>query len=241
MTFTGSVPRIISVALRIFPFERPGQFTRPLKPPQLRKFMDYLQVFLMGFIFSFVGSIPPGTLNLSVLQLGLEGKINTALRFSLAVAIIEYPYTWIGVQFEYLISNTPVIIDNFQLIVAVVMTVLGIVNLVPSRKSTGFAKKFGESGFRRGLVLSILNPMAIPYWMGFTAYLKAQGWIDLSTPGLLHFYVFGTSIGALALLSLLVFFAQRLSPMVQNSRLIKTIPGLVLLALGGYAWWRYLQ
>ncbi|MBK8289970.1 MAG: hypothetical protein IPK96_02445 [Flammeovirgaceae bacterium] len=59
-----------------------------------------IQVFIIGLIFSFLGSIPPGTLNLAVLQLGMEHKIKTALRFSLAVAIIEYPYTWIAVVFE---------------------------------------------------------------------------------------------------------------------------------------------
>ena len=106
-------------------------------------------------------------------------------------------------------------------------------------RSTGFAKKFSESGFRRGIILSLLNPMAIPYWMGFTAYLKVQGWINLSTPGLLHSYVFGTAVGALALLTLLVVFAQRLAPYVQGSRWIKIIPGLILLGLGFYAWWKY--
>lgn len=201
--------------------------------------MSYLWVFLLGFFFSFIGSIPPGTLNITVLQLGLEKKTNIALRFALAVAIIEYPYAWIGVQFEYYITSTPVVLDNFQLIAALVMTVLGIINLLPSREPKGFAKRFNDSGFRRGIILSILNPMAIPYWMGFTAYLKVQGWIDLSTPGLLHSYVFGTAIGALALLTLLVIFAQRVAPYVQGSRLIKIIPGLVLLGLGLYAWWKY--
>ena len=203
--------------------------------------MAYVQVFLMGFFFSFIGSIPPGTLNLTVLQLGLEEKFKVALRFALAVAIIEYPYAWIGVQFEYLITSSPLVVENFQLIAAVVMTTLGVINLLPSKTPTGFAKRFSESGFRRGIVLSILNPMAIPYWMGFTAYLKAQGWIDLATPGLLHSYVLGTAVGAMALLSLLIFFARRLAPYVQGSKLIKIIPGLVLLALGLYAFWKYLS
>ncbi len=202
--------------------------------------MDYLKVFLMGFIFSFIGSIPPGSLNLTVLQLSLEKKISIALRFALAVSIIEYPYTWIGVHFQYLISSSPVVVENFQLIAAIVMTALGVYNLWPTRTPTGFAKKFNESGFRRGIVLSILNPMAIPYWMGFTAYLKAQGWIDLATPGLLHSYVLGTAIGAMALLTLLVFFAQRLAPYVQGSRWIKIIPGMLMLGLGMYAFWKYL-
>lgn len=203
--------------------------------------MDYLQVFLLGFVFSFVGSIPPGTLNVTVLQLGLDQKIGLAIRFAIAVAVIEYPYAWIGVQFQYWLTSSPMIIENFKLITAIVMTTLGIINLVPSKPATGFAKKFNESGFRRGVVLSILNPMAIPYWMGFTAYLKAQGWIDLSTTGLLHSYVFGTAVGALALLCLLIFFAQRLAPLVQGSRWIKIVPGLVLLSLGLYAWYTYFK
>ncbi len=201
--------------------------------------MNYLWVFFLGFFFSFIGSIPPGTLNITVLQLGLDRNIKVALRFALAVAIIEYPYAWIGVQFEYYISSSPVVLENFQLIAALVMTILGISNLWPTRTPTGFAKKFSESGFRRGIILSLLNPMAIPYWMGFTAYLKVQGWISLSTPGLLHSYVFGTAVGALALLTLLVVFAQRLAPYVQGSRWIKIIPGLILLGLGFYAWWKY--
>ncbi|MBI3483516.1 MAG: LysE family transporter [Bacteroidetes bacterium] len=202
--------------------------------------MYYLYVFFFGFFFSFIGSIPPGSLNVSILQLSLEKKIAIATRFAFAVAIIEYPYAWIGVQFEYWITSVPMVVGNFQLIAAIVMTALAIFNLWPTNQSpTGFAKRFNESGFRRGIALSILNPMAIPYWMGFTAYLKAEGWVSLSSTGLLHTYVLGTSVGALALLLLLINFAQRLAPYVQGSRWIKIIPGLVLLALGLYAFAKF--
>src|SRR5882672_10806072 len=194
--------------------------------------MSYLYVFFLGFIFSFIGSIPPGTLNVSILQMALQGKAGIATRFAIAVAIVEYPYAWIGVQFEYWLTSSPMVVENFQLVAAMVMISLGIFNLLPSKQPTGFAKKFSESGFRRGLALSILNPMAIPYWMGFTAYMKAQGWISLSTTGLLHSYVLGTSIGALALLLSLIQFAQRVAPYVQGSKWIKIIPGLILLSLG---------
>lgn len=201
--------------------------------------MSYLWVFFLGFAFSYVGSIPPGTLNVTVLQLTLERQLDVALRFAIAVSIVEYPYAWMGVQFEYLISRSPVILENFQLITALVMTLLGIINLLPSRTPTGLVRKFHESGFRRGIILSILNPMAIPYWMAFTAYLKVQGWIDLSTVGLLHSYVFGTAVGTMALLATLIFFAQRLSRYVQGSRWLKIIPGLILLGLGLLAWYNY--
>jgi threonine/homoserine/homoserine lactone efflux protein len=199
-----------------------------------------IQVFLIGLIFSFLGSIPPGTLNLAVLQLGMEHKIKTAIRFSMAVAIVEYPYAWIAVVFEDWVTSSPLIIDNFQLITAVVMILIGAFTLWSARKPSEFSVRFNESGFRRGIILSILNPMAIPFWIGITAYLKAQGWVDLSTQSLLHSYVFGTSVGVMILLVLFTFLAKRLAGYVKDNRYVKLVPGFTLLILGLYAFGKYL-
>jgi len=191
-----------------------------------------LQVFIFGLIFSFIGSIPPGTLNILVLQLGLENKVKTALRFALAVSIVEYPYTWIAVVFEDLITSSPIILKNFQLTGASVMTLVGVFSIWSARRPTVVSEKFQQSGFVRGLVLSILNPQAIPFWIGVTAYLKMQGWIDLSTPWRLHSYVFGTAVGVMLLLSILAVGATKISTRFQHNRLVRMIPGLVLLTLG---------
>lgn len=191
-----------------------------------------LQVFIVGFFFSFLGSIPPGTLNLLVLQLGLEHKVKIALRFALAVAIVEYPYAWIAVEFEQLITSSPAIMENFQLWGAIFMTTIGIFSLWSVRKPTTLTVKLQESGFRRGLILSILNPQAIPFWIALTAYLKFQGWIDLNTGWRLHSYILGTSVGAMALLALLAVLAKSVASSFKDNRLIRMIPGLVLLFLG---------
>lgn len=202
--------------------------------------MSYLWVFVVGLIFSFLGSIPPGTLNLSVLQLGLERKTAVALRFALAVSIVEYPYAWIALQFEAWLTASPAVTENFQLITAVVMLVLGVLNVWTARKPSAIITRFNESGFRRGIVLSLLNPMAIPFWVVVTAYLKAQKWIDLSTPGLMHSYILGTSVGAMLLLTLFAVLAHRLSVYVTNSKLVQLVPGITLLVLGIYAFVKYL-
>jgi len=202
--------------------------------------MTYLIAFVIGLVFSFVGSIPPGTLNLCVLQLGLENKVATALRFALAVSIIEYPYAWVAVVFEDWLTSSPAITRNFQLITAVVMLVLGIFTVLSAQKPTAFAERFNASGFRRGILLSVLNPMAIPFWVGVTAYLKAQGWITLSTMGHVHSYVAGTSVGAMLLLTLFALLARRLSGYITQSKWVKLAPGITLLALGIYALAGYL-
>ena len=202
--------------------------------------MEYIYVFVVGFFFSFIGSIPPGTLNLCVLQLGLEKKINIALRFSLAVAIIEYPYAWIGVEFEHWITDFPGIIDNFQLITAVVMLVLGALTIWSSSAPVKAIERFNKSGFRRGIVLSILNPMAIPFWIGITAYLKAQGWLSFPDKIHLHLYVLGTAFGVMALLILFTYLANKFAGYIQNNKIVKLVPGVTLLALGLYAMIKYL-
>ncbi|MCI0751573.1 MAG: LysE family transporter [Flammeovirgaceae bacterium] len=198
-----------------------------------------LQVFIIGAFFSFIGSIPPGTLNILVFQLGLEQKVKIALRFAVAVAIIEYPYTWIAVEFEDLITSSPVVLENFQLLAAIVMTTLGIFSLWTAKKPSAFSVKLQQSGFRRGLILSILNPQAIPFWIGVTAYLKSQGWIDLTTSWRLHSYVFGTSVGVFALLLLLAVMAQKVSGLFQRNRIVSLLPGTILLALGLFAFYQF--
>lgn len=202
--------------------------------------MDLLQNFLFAFLFSFLGSIPPGTLNLTVLQLGLEKKISIALRFAIAAALIEYPYAWLAVTFERFITASPVILDNFKLISAIVMMLFGGLNLWSVLRPTVFTEKFQQSGFRRGVVLSILNPLALPFWIAITAYLKMQGWVVFPDNTHLHSYLLGISLGALALLALVAYLARHMVSIFKSDSIVKLIPGLVLLGLGLYAFVDYL-
>lgn len=194
--------------------------------------------FVIAFAFSFIGSVPPGTINLTVLQLGLERKFSIAMRFGAAAALVEYPYGWIAVKFAALILSSPAIVTNFQLITGIVMVTLGAFNLWSAAKPSNLSVRFNNSGFRRGLLLGILNPMAIPYWIAMTTYCKSQGWIDLDTNSELHGYLVGVVLGALTLLSILVYLAGKIAPLFRHQGILKRIPGVVLLALGVYAFIR---
>lgn len=198
--------------------------------------------FIIAFFFSFIGSIPPGSLNLSVIQLSLDNKLSAAIRFALAAAIIEFPYAFIAVKFEGLITSSPLVLNNFKLIAAIVMLALGIANIATySKNSTSKTlDKLRQSGFRKGVILSILNPLAIPFWIGVTAYLNNQGWIQLTSNKLILIYVLGISAGTFALLAVLAVLGKYLGNYFKESNLIKIIPGVVFLILGMYALYEYL-
>jgi threonine/homoserine/homoserine lactone efflux protein len=120
------------------------------------------------------------------------------------------------------------------------MTLLGVVSLWPSDTPSALAEKFNKSGFRRGIILSILNPLAIPYWLGITAYLKGQQWIDLSDAWELQSYLAGVTLGSLAILVVFAYLARKIASRFQQSILLKKLPGVMLLLLGLYAFAQYL-
>jgi threonine/homoserine/homoserine lactone efflux protein len=203
--------------------------------------MEALLTFLIAFVFSFLGSVPPGTLNLTMLRLGLEEKMDVAWRFALAAALIEYPYAWLALLFEDWIASSPGIVNNFKLISAIVMITLGILTIRSATKPNPKTEQpVRESGFRKGLVLSILNPLALPFWIGITAYLKMQGWITLSTAIQVHSYLLGISLGALTLLITVAYLSKKAAQAFSPGAKVKFIPGVVLLILGVYALVDYL-
>jgi threonine/homoserine/homoserine lactone efflux protein len=202
--------------------------------------MEVLTAFLLAFFFSFIGSIPPATINLTVVQLGLEHKINIALKLSLAAALVEYPYAWIAAEFENLITSSPMVVENFKLITALVMLTFGVINLSSANKPSKFTERISNSGFRRGLILGILNPLAIPYWIAMIALMKGQKWLDLSTTLRLQAFLLGVTLGAFTLLILVAFLAKKVARHFQQSVWLKRIPGLVMLGLGIYALITYL-
>lgn len=192
-----------------------------------------VSAFILAFAFSFIGTIPPGTLNLTVLQLGLENKIKSALQFSIGAAIVEYPYCWIAIRFEEYITSSPAVVNNFERIGAVVMLTLGFLNLLSLRKPATTSARSG-GGFAKGLVLGILNPLAMPYWVGITAYLKSQGWLVLDSTITLHAYLIGVVLGAIAFFLLIAYAANRVGLYLKGNSVVRYIPGVVLVVLGFY-------
>jgi threonine/homoserine/homoserine lactone efflux protein len=202
--------------------------------------MEAFLIFSIAFFFSAMGTVPPGSINIQMVQLGLEHRMDIAWRFATAAAIVEYPYAWLAIEFEDVITSSVFITEHFQLVTAIVMIVLGLFNLWSVRKPGEFSKKFSESGFRRGLILSILNPMALPFWIGMTAYLKSMHWINLSNGIKIHSYLVGVSLGSLFVLMLLAYLAKKFVSEFAARPIIKNIPGATLLALGLYALVKYL-
>jgi len=204
--------------------------------------MSILINFFLAFLLSFAGSIPPGTINLTLLQLGFQNKTKTAFKFALATSAVEYPYAWIAVKFEKFFLHSPVINENLNLLTASVMIILGLISVWPSSKKIKLAKiDFSNSGFRRGLLLGILNPLAIPYWIAITAFLRSEKLIGKLESFELHSYLLGVFLGSFCLLAVLIVLSKKIIGRFTESQLLKRIPGILLLILGIISLVKYLN
>jgi len=198
--------------------------------------MEIIYIFFIGMLFSFLGSIPPGTINLSVMQLGVNGQMRGAWFFIIATVIIEFVYAAIAVKFQIFLTKNTLITEHFQIISGLALLTLGFINLSKNTSKREInTQKQGRKNFRKGFIISLANPLNIPFWLVVTAFLQNKHIIALSGPLNFWSYIFGITLGTFLLLWLVANLSSRLEGFFRNSLLVYKLPGLILVCLGLYS------
>lgn len=194
-----------------------------------------LQTLIVAFVVSYTGSIPPGTINVSVMQLAIQKRKRAAVFMAFAASAIEFVYAGFTVQFHILLTANETLADYFRIITSVALIVLGIWNifLKSTSKSVIMNSEKGRHGFLRGALLGILNPMTIPFWLAITTYLENDNLINVDGFGFWT-YLIGLSAGTFCLLVTVVALGGRFTKIADNKFLVHKVPGLILFSIGLY-------
>lgn len=167
----------------------------------------YLIHFLLGLVASFLGTLPFGTINLSVVNTTINQSFRAGFILSVAAAIVEIIQSLIAFHCSVWISEN--IESNIYLQVFVVILFLAIGAYFFLRKpSSGEEAKsrFRMSNFVKGMMLGLFNPQALPFWVFVIAYFQSAQLIALDGMeiklGLLVSFLAGVSIGKLGALTL---------------------------------------
>lgn len=195
-----------------------------------------LQTLIVSFVISYVGSIPPGTINVSVMQLSILKKHRAAIFFSFAACLVEFLYAGITVQFHIYLNTHPQIATYFKIVTSVALIGLGLWNVFSKSTSDSVkvdTKLTGRHGFIRGLILGFLNPMTIPFWLAITTYLENDGIVEVTEFGYWA-YLIGLASGTFCLLLTVDALGKRFTKIADNKFLVHKVPGFILIALGVY-------
>ena len=190
-------------------------------------------IFLITFFISFVGSIHPGPLNLSVIQTTLQKGFLAALLLAFGGVIPEIIYGYLAVEGVMIFEEYPTVFQYMQWAVIPILLGLGIQQIIASRQfkpivenvkisgqiasrgvSTRGASTRGAS--TQGFFLSLFNPQLLPYWIVILINYQNYDFLKIIDLSDKISFVLGASLGAFALNYLYAYVAQR-----QRERIFK--------------------
>lgn len=162
--------------------------------------------FFIGFAVSFLGSIPPGSINLRIITIVIERNLRAGVLFALGASLAELIYGSIAIFFSTYLTQNPSIKHWITVFSIPVLAGLGIQSWLMSRRFDAAAGPAAEiparkfnSFFLYGFFLGIINPLNIPFWLLWTTTLLSRGAISGETTAMV-FYVAGIVLGGFSLL-----------------------------------------
>ena len=170
--------------------------------------MKILKNIAIGFLVSFIGSIPLGYLNLIGLEIYSKSGLNDLLFFLSGVVSIETFVIYFTLVFaNQLIKNKRLIkiIDFFSIGFLFVLAFLFYFNFNQSEVShVDLNKYLVYSPFVIGVLLNCINFLQIPFWTSWNLYLLNGNYIIIEKK-LKYYYIAGTLIGIfLGMFSLII-------------------------------------
>ncbi len=170
--------------------------------------MIYIQHVLFGILMSYFGLISPGMLNMTGLKISINLGRKQAVKFALGASIVVFIQALIALFFaDYFVKN-PTIINALKSVAVVVFFVLSIFFFLLSRKKVEANVSYNKSKyFLKGIGMSAINMLAIPFYLGISIYLASSKRIFIEHPFIILF-VIGASVGSFLLFYTYIFLAK---------------------------------
>ena len=191
----------------------------------------------MAFGVSFIGSIPPGVLNLTVIDVTRTQNIYKAFYFALAGGLVEFGQSFIALKFSDFLALNETVNCYIQVLVVPIFLILSLYFLFKKDKSEGGTREVKEvpgDSFIKGFILSVANPLSIPFWLIWGTFFVQKGWLVLTDINILVFCA-GVSLGSIATLICYALLSKFiLSRIKALNNWINQLIGFILLSLAAY-------
>lgn len=170
--------------------------------------MKRLKNISVGFVVSFLGSIPLGYLNLAGLEIYSKSGLNNLIYFLFGVIFVETFVIYFTLIFaRQLVKNKKLmkIVDLFSVVFMFVLAFLFYFSYNQTTKSEINLRDYlMYSPFIIGVILNCFNVLQFPFWTSWNLYLLNGKYITIEKK-LKYYYIAGTLIGVfLGMFSLIV-------------------------------------
>src|SRR5579871_2940490 len=138
----------------------------------------YLKLFGYVLTISFLGSLPVGTLNINVAGLVINKRIPDAFAFALGAILVEMIVVRIALATVKKLKALKHLYKFFNGITCLILFLFAGMILYAALRMQKLETTLpltSQHPFLSGLILSVLNPLHLPFWIGWTAILQSKG------------------------------------------------------------------
>jgi threonine/homoserine/homoserine lactone efflux protein len=189
--------------------------------------------FFIGVFANFIGYIPPGNINLTLVQITVNRGLKQAVMFIISFSCVEFFFTYFIMHAAKWLSGQVRLDTVIDWVMVVLFGTLGTITWIHRKKppETNYSE---HESIKYGILLGFLNPMQVPFWMITGTYLITHQWILDGRLALVIFSI-GAAAGAFLALFLYAKFAKYIQrKFVLSTRLINTSIAILFFAFAAY-------
>jgi len=199
--------------------------------------MKQLKIFYWGFIISFLGTLPLGTMNVTATNISVEQGTFPALIFALGALTIEGICVYLVLHALQWVNKQQRFFKIFEWLTALIVLILSISCFIAAIEMKSFGDNvftnYNLSPFVLGLLLSTLNPLHIPFWFGWSTVLMNKKILIPEQKNFLT-YIIGISLGTLAGFDVFIYGGNYIVQQLNDKQnILNWIVGFVLLITAG--------
>ena len=194
-------------------------------------FKKIIRVFFWGALVSFLGSLPLGTMNITVTQISVQDGATAGFLFSGGSMIVEVIIVRIALMSFKWLARQHKLLRVLEYVTTSLILFLAVASFVAAYEMKGFATSFPSHAvtpFLLGVFLSATNPLHIPFWLGWSTVLINK---NVLRPNHVEYnwYVGGIGLGTMMGFALFIFAGNFLvSEIQQHQALLNCLIGIAL-------------
>ena len=182
---------------------------------------------LIAFALGFIGYLPLGNINLTVVQLSISDTRKRWLTFIAFASIMEFIYCFGCLMALDFLLQQQELVKFLSWLGVVLFVILGVLALL--YKETDSPVK--TSDFKRGVLIAIFNPLQVPFWLVWGVYLM-QNHILKSETVLIALFSLVCTIGTVLILYLYAIAGRKIVEKLRVNRIwLNRFIGALLIVL----------
>jgi threonine/homoserine/homoserine lactone efflux protein len=194
--------------------------------------VQFLYTFFIGWLVSFLGQLPLGTLSITSTQIAVQENFANAWKYAIGVALVEIVYLRLTLSGVNWIVQHQLFFIILGWLTVIVFFVLGAASIFSARKQDEKEKKalLLDNDLHRfflGLSMSALNPAQIPFWFIWSSYLLNAKLLHSDNTAF-NLFTAGCGMGTISGLALYMYGGNWLiTKMNTSNRTLNFVMGII--------------